>query len=151
MAAFANNGGAAPLLHNDLSHPADDGAGRAETRLDSWKPRQEARRGSFWQPHIDIESGKRYFKLPRAELRLSKDKLVLARLCFFLTAMTLYTFSDTMDNIGSTILLEYNASSDSLEIYDNLEPCVVASLPRIAARAVHNSRAIGSAAGGSVL
>ena len=65
----------------------------------------------FWEPKIDVQGGARFFELAPSELARSKAKLVLARLCFFLVAMTLYTFSDALDNIALTILQQSNASA----------------------------------------
>jgi len=84
-------------------------------------PTPAKRKGSFWQPALDVESIATYFKLPQRERQRSKSKLVLARLCFFFAAMTLYTFSDAMDSIAITILTEYNASAADVTKYGFME------------------------------
>lgn len=97
-----------PADHGGTIRSTDPGGGGGGGGgADDRNSRQSHR---FWEPKIDVQGGARFFDLAPSELARSKAKLVLARLCFFLVAMTLYTFSDALDNIALTILRESNAS-----------------------------------------
>lgn len=84
-------------------------------------PTQRKKTLNCWESSLDTHAAAHYLILPASEKKRSKTKLALSRLSFYFAAMSIYTFSDSMDSIALTAILKSNATKSVIPLYANLE------------------------------